>query len=79
MFIISGDSETRKGLGQKKQQESPGGAASLSGTSENGGRCRGLAQDKLLLPVAPLVASLLGTLGFRRYVLVGEEEEGKKG
>ena len=62
MFTKAGDSETRAGLGQKKQQESPGGAASLSGTSENGGRCRGLAQDKLLLPVAPLVASLLGTL-----------------
>ena len=36
---------------------------------------RKLAWDKLLLPIAPLVASLTGTQEFRRCVPVGEIEE----
>ena len=67
MFIKAGDSETRKGLGQKKQEERTwAGLLWLTGKSEKrglGDRFRGLARDKLLpLPIGPLVASLVGTL-----------------
>ena len=36
-----------------------------------GGRLGGLAQDLLPLPIAPLVASLVGPLEFRRCIPVG--------
>ena len=51
-------------------EASQGGIAlgSLGSQEKRGleGRFKGLAWDKLLLPIAPLVASLLGLLEFRR-------------
>ena len=67
MFIKSGDSETRKGLGLKKQQETALGGCfgSLRKKSEKMGPWRevqGVSPDELLLPITPLVARLVGIL-----------------
>lgn len=43
-----------------------------------GGEVQAIHPDELLLPLAPLVVSLMGSLRVRRYMPSGEgEEEGK--
>ena len=77
MFIKAGDSEISRGLAQKNQQESPG---SL-GSQRNGGledRLRGLAWDKLLLPICLLVASLVVSLRVQEMCACGGRRRGKE-
>ena len=65
-FIKAADSETRKGLSTEEAPGEPrlGCLSSLGNWRKEGlgDRFRGLARDKLPLPMAPPVASLLGTL-----------------
>ena len=64
-FLKAGDYETRKGLGQKKQQESPGNAAVAHWDVREKGTWRqghGVIPGDAAMPVAPLATSLRGSL-----------------
>lgn len=70
---LTGDSETRKGYSQQKQQEGPGSRE----VGEKGPW--GLCQE-LPLPTTPQAARLWAPPEFRRYMPVGGEEgKGERG